>query len=152
MAAEYRVLNTTNLHNQDIPIQFELDVYWPGIGSTLHTNKTLAQRYVGRVTNIVKSSGLQTKPPAIGKITVTDYRFRNEHGKHLHNSMWYQIADGNWKGKNDAELTARFNSGKHLFKVYDGSTRRAIKYGAVLACVLICSFVIFTVNRQMRRR
>jgi hypothetical protein len=92
-AAEYRVLSSTNAFGHQVPLHYELLVYWPGVGVS-ETNAALAQKYVGKVSSIGMNNSITIRPPAVGKLSVNDYRFHNESGKFAYNGMRYQIADG----------------------------------------------------------
>jgi hypothetical protein len=95
IAARYSVERSTNFSEVRIPLDYKLEVFWPGFGVNT-TNRDTAEVYIGNVTNITGTDSNVGRPEIWGTITVDD--FRSSHDPvHALNGRRYNITDRAWK-------------------------------------------------------
>lgn len=108
-AAVFRADQFKTISEVHVPMRFNLEVYNPGYGIPPLSN-LVAERFQGTVTNVTEYTGSVAKPKIVGKLSVTDNRFRYRDKKLAINSLRYQITNQTWLSKSDPSLTRNYNA------------------------------------------
>lgn len=149
-AARYSVGAFTNVFQAQIPLQYRLEVFWPGFGVNT-TNRTVAEFFSGEVTNISRIHARVSRPDILGTMSVNDYRFHYQDSTHALNQLRYRITNHVWKEMADPSLQAGFRSLKATVRRYDHPWSRRIKRATLIVLiggVVLLPLVLMRMKRQ----
>jgi hypothetical protein len=131
--ASYRVLETTNIGEVSIPVQFELTLYRP---TSIRVTNPVVAKYIGQAVEIKTISDRPTLPiPNERGVAVTDRRFRSN--RQLIDCIQYRITNSWILATSDPRLTDIFRAKKQAAPFIRLSSPQELLYWSLFALLAI---------------